>query len=164
VRTTFGLFEQFADAEQAVEALLDEDFGKDEMNVIVQEEIAKNELDLSLEEANIAVTNEVGEKTAQGLEALLGGQQPLTLPEVEEVYAAGEMATILAKTAAAPGTTGEEFPTVLQEFGIPTNIARSYTEGIAEGSLLFWIRTDDGRAAKATDLLRKNNGVHVDDY
>ncbi len=104
----------------------------------------------------------MGEKTAHGLDALLAGQQALNLPDVEEVYAAGEMATILAKTAAAPGTSGEEFRAVLQEFGIPDELSGRYTEGITGGGLLFWIRSDDERAAKAADLLRENHGAHVD--
>jgi hypothetical protein len=164
VKTIFGLFVNFEDAEQAVDSLLEDDFVEEEMNVIVQEMVAKEELDVSLEKANVAVTEEVGEKTAHGLDAILAGQQTLRLPEVEDVYAAGEMATIMAKTAAAPGASAEEFRAVLHEFGVPDELSGRYTEGISGGGLLLWIRSNDDRAAKAADLLRENHGAHVDAF
>jgi hypothetical protein len=164
MKTIFGVFESYPDAEEMIAALLDQDFSQQEMNVIIQEEIAKDNIDIDLQKANVVVTDEVGEKRMRGLDALLAREQPVEIPELQSIYAAGEIATIIAKTAAAPGTTQGEFRSVLNEFGIPEEAAETYVEGIKTGGLLFWIRTDDERAPDAANILRENNGQKVSSY
>ena len=43
-------------------------------------------------------------------------------------------------------------------------VADAYHAGINEGGLLFWLRTDDDRAASAANHLRAEAGRHVADY
>jgi hypothetical protein len=39
--------------------------------------------------------------------------------------------------------------------------AEAYRAGIEGGGLLFWIRTDDGRAAEAASVLRQHEARHL---
>lgn len=155
MKTIFGLFEIYQDAQAIVNELLDQGFPAEEMNVLIQEKVAKEDMQVNLEDANVAVTDEVGEQRLHGLDRLLASQQPVMLPELEEVYAAGELATILAKTAAAPGAADGGLKAALMDFSVPEEVAQAYEAGVKEGGLLFWIRTSDDRAAKATNVLRK---------
>jgi hypothetical protein len=164
MKTVFGLFDSYEKAEEAVTALVKKEFSEAEMNAIVQEETAKSAMEVNLEKVGVAMTEKVGAKNVGGLDALVGGQQPVTVPSVGEVYAAGEMATIVAKTAAAPGTDPGEFQAVLVEFGVPEEVAKAYVGGIQEDGLLFWIRVDDEREAEAIALLNEHKGTHVGSY
>jgi hypothetical protein len=155
MKTIFGLFESYQEAQTITRELLDQNFPIEEMNVIIQEKVAKEDMQVSLEKANVAVTDEIGEQTLQGLDRLLGGQQPVTLPVLEDVYAAGKLATILAKTAAAPGAADGGLKAALIDFNVPEETAQAYSEGIEQGGLLFWLRTSDDRASEATNILNK---------
>ena len=56
---------------KALNAALESQFDTEDMNVIVQASVAKNYADVSLKRDNVAVTDQLGEKTAQGLDALV---------------------------------------------------------------------------------------------
>ncbi len=162
MKVIFGLYDQYEDARSAVKALLEDEFDPQEMNVIVLQEIAKNHLEVDLDVVSVAVTDEVGERTVSGLDRLLGGEQPVKLPGMEDVYAAGSLATIVARTAAAPGEGG--LKAALADFTIPEPVAEAFQVGVGDGGLLFWIRVPDERAARAVELLRLHHGQHVADY
>jgi len=161
VRSVFALFERYEDCEEALGELLEQGFEEQEMNVIVDQEVAKTNLDVSLQQVDVKATDELGERRT-GLDILLGTEQPVDVPRLGAVYAAGDLATILVKTAAAPDTGGLE--EALMDFSVSRPIADAYAEGILADGLLFWIRTDDERASEAGEILREHNGVHVASY
>lgn len=158
MKSIFALFETYEDCEAAVDELLGQGFDDEEMNVVVDEEVAKTHLDVDLEAVDLKATDEYGEE-AEGLDIILGTEQPLAIYPLGDVYAAGQLATILAKTAAAPDTGG--FKGALVEFDVPEPVAGAYTEAVVEGAFLFWIRTGDERASEAAQILRVHNGAHV---
>jgi len=69
------------------------------------------------------------------------------------------LATILVKSAAAPDTGDMEV--ALIDFNVSPPMAAAYTEGLVDGSLLFWIRTSDERSSQAAEILREHDGAHV---
>jgi len=161
MRTVFSLFDAYEDCETAVDELLDEGFKEDEMNVIVDEEVAKTNLDVKLDRVDVKATEELGEE-ARGLDVLLGVEQPVAMPRVGDVYAAGKLATILAKTAAAPDTGG--LREALIDFDVSEPAAGAYEEAVSNGALLFWVRSSDERASEAASILRDHNGINVTSY
>lgn len=164
MKTIFAMFENYEDAKAAVDELLGREFDEREMNAIVLEEIAKDYMEVNLERVHVKVTEKVGEKTAVGLDHLLGTQQPVEIPGVGEVYATGELATVLSKTAAAPGAVAGSLKAALIDFGVREEVAKAYTVGIKDGGLLFWIRTSDERAPETINVLRDHEGAYVADH
>mgnify|MGYP006288951789 CR=1 FL=1 len=132
-----------------------------EINVIVDAEVAKSHMDVNLERAAIEATDVVGDE-AMGLDIILGAERPMEVHPLGNIYAAGEIATILANAAAAPDTTGIE--QMLEEFGVPSSKVGVYVETVATGGLIFWIRVDDDRASEARAILRKHNGFDIVSY
>jgi hypothetical protein len=164
VKTIFALFENYKDARATVDELMKKKFDEEEMNAIVLEEIAKDSMEVNLETVSVEATEKVGEKTIQGLDYLIGVQQPVEIPGVGEVYAAGELAMVLSKTAAAPGAVTGGLKAALIDFGLPEKAAKAYTVGVTDGGLLFWIRTSDERAPEAISVLRDHESAHIASY
>lgn len=161
MKSVFALFPNYEDCQAAFEALLNEGFDRQELNVIVDEAVAKTHIDVDLSEVDVKASAEVGGR-AEGLDTWLGKEQPVVVPPLDEVYAAGEMATILAKTAAAPDGGG--LRNTLANFNVSDPAAKAFAEALVEGALLFWVRTEDPRASGAAKILRKHNGLHVRNY
>jgi hypothetical protein len=164
MKTVFGLFSDYTQAQAAIDLLQAEGFNQDEMNVIVQTEIARDSMDVDLERAKVQVTSKVGQKTIHGLDAMLAGEQSVTVPDVGEVFAAGELATLLVRTAAAPGEADHGLKRTLIDFNIPPDVAREYRVRVEGGGVLFFIRTRDERASQAVALLKENHGMMVSGY
>ena len=141
--------------------MLAQDFDADEMNVIVLEEVAKGNIDTDWKKLNVAVTDEVGEQTVQGLTRLLGGEQAIKLANMEDIYAAGELATVLARTASAQSAEGVGLKASLVDFNVPEGVAQVYRDGVEAGGVLFWLRTDDRRGAEATQILSLHHAKQV---
>ena len=169
MKSIFALFEDFDNAQQAVQALLENGFEEEEMNVIVRAQIGKDWLRDNLEHADlhrvdVRKSAEVGHKSARGLVDLLGGEQGVPLPGIGDVLAGGELATQLAQNASATWAPEHGFKELLNELNIPEETADAYHNGINEGGVLFWLRTDDDRAAAAANHLRAEAGKHVADF
>ncbi|MGD8466476.1 MAG: hypothetical protein PVI09_21690 [Anaerolineae bacterium] len=155
MKTIFWLFEDYEQARTAVSVLLDKGLTEGNMNAIIGEEIAKRAMEINWEKAPVQVTDEVGRQTLQGLDRLLAGEQPVQLPGVGEVYAAGELATIVAKTASSTRGTDGGLRSALADFQVSSDKADAFRTGVMEGGLLFWVRVDDAKAPQALDVLQE---------
>jgi len=133
------------------------------MNVIALEDIAKDAMQIDLEKVKVKKTGQVGEKTVSGLDELLGGQQAVDVPDVGEVFASGSLATMLVRSASAPGAVEGGLAAALQDFNLPEDAAESYRSGIKEGSLLFFIRSQDENASDIVQIMRQSKGKIVAD-
>ena len=110
-------------------------------------------MDVYWEKVSVRVTDSVGEQTLRGLDRLLGGEQPITVLEAGSVFAAGEMATVLVKTATSPQIGSIGLRGALISLNVSEQSAQVYMEGLKRGHWLFWIRTEDGRATEVRSLL-----------
>ncbi len=84
--------------------------------------------------------------------------------ELLEKHFAGEMATVLVRSAATEQSTPTSLKEALVDFDIPKEIADFYTEGILEGGVLLWLRTKDERAGEAANVLSETKGEEVGSY
>lgn len=164
MKPVFGLFESYADAQAATGELLERGFGEGEMNAIIQKEAAKSSLEVNLERVNVEVTEAIGEKTIHGLDRLIGSQQPVRISDVGEVYAGGEVATILTGTASIQGAAASGLKAALIDLGMPDQVAEACRAGIESGGVLLWIRTSDDRVAEAANVLSSHKGSYVSSY
>jgi hypothetical protein len=160
MKVIFALFDNYDDAAEAVDTLLQKGFNENEMNAVVLAEVAKGAMNLNLKTVAVEISNEVGERRVYGLERLLGGKRPANLPDLGEVYAAGNEATILAATATIPDAA-DGFKAALAEFAMPEALVDAYQEGIKNGGLLFWLRASDEGASEAAQALREQKASQV---
>lgn len=160
MKTIFGLFDSYVEAENAVDALLAGDVERDDVNVLVQAETAKERMDVNLERASVDVTDEVDGERLKGLDNLLARQQPVPVGRFGGLYAAGELATMIVRTGAQMG----ELATALQDFNVDRPAAQAFSDGVEHGQFLVWARVADDQAAEVTDAFRRYNGEHVGDY
>lgn len=151
MQTVFSFFENYTDASGAINTLVDHGFDRNEMNAVVERQTARN----ASEELDGGIT---------GLDALLSGQQPVRVPDLGEVYAAGSLATLLARGSSLPQVDDSGLKTALQEFAVPEPVAEKFTAGVRHGGVLFFLRTADEQAAQAAEVLRSYGGMHVDSH
>ncbi|HEX6383789.1 MAG TPA: hypothetical protein VF177_03885 [Anaerolineae bacterium] len=161
MQTVFAMFDNYEDARAAVNTLLARYFDEEEINAMAQVQIAKERIEANLETIDVEVTDEVGRKTVRGLDAMLGRQQPVQITDVGNVYAAGSLATLLARTASAPDAADGGLKGALMDFNVGEETAGTYRQGIRDGGFLVWVRTDDDRASKAASILRNQKGQRV---
>jgi hypothetical protein len=160
MKTVFGLFETYAEAETAVEEVLDLGIEEGDLAVIVQEGVAEGGLDeVNQEAADVTVTDEVGERTVGGLNALLVGEQGVEIPGAGRVYAAGVVADTLIRAASAPEHAEEGLTGALVEFGVPEGEARFQADGVRRGGLLLAVRAPDTKAAEVAQTFRTHDVV-----
>ncbi|WP_119069455.1 hypothetical protein [Aggregatilinea lenta] len=149
MKTIFALFDTYEDAKAAVEGLLERDFTPDQINVVLQAPVAKT-------------GQESGDGSAT-LDRLTREEQPVLLSGSGPVIAAGDLATMLVKSAAAPGTGG--LTDALQDLAIPETVAEAFASGVEEGKVLFCVKTDDDRRAEnAHTVLATYSARYPGDY
>ncbi len=160
MKTIFCLFRDYQNARQAVEHLVAERYNSGRLNSLILAQVARNLIDINpaqlYRKSSIPVTGD-GPRT---LDMLLSRNRPVALTGVGKVCASGELAGMLAKTAAAlPNTASENgLAGALVDFGLPAETARKYVEGIRGGGLLLFLRTEDEQAPEVAGLLRSMEG------
>ncbi|MDX1687352.1 MAG: hypothetical protein R3248_05150 [Candidatus Promineifilaceae bacterium] len=164
MKTVFGLFENYGDAAESVDALLEEGFASESLNVIVRENVAKENADLGAREAGVQETEDDDGQMSRGLAQILGGEQPVHVSGVRDILAGGELATILAKDAASSFAPGMALEKALRDFGVPQEVAEAYQNGVENGGLILWVRAPDGRAPVVAKVMETENGKLVGDY
>jgi hypothetical protein len=152
MKAVYALFKTYDQAEAAVQELLNQGFDQEDMNVIVQDSVARARM--GGKPAGIE-----GRRAPSGLGEMLSGEQGVNASDTGSIYASGERARMLAHAAASP-----DGPGILRQltgFGIDEGTAKAYLDGIKGGGLLFWIITDDDHAHDAGEIVEEHKGGHV---
>ena len=95
----------------------------------------------------------------RGLDAILGTQLPVETPDAGEVFAGGELATLVVKNA-LPGALGG-LRSALVDLGMTAQEAETHRRAIEAGGLLVMFRTEDERANEMRNLLYACHANHV---
>jgi hypothetical protein len=162
VQTIFGVFKDFAQADNAVHELQDKHFPKEALNVLVHEQAAKSNLDeVNLARVHVDATDTIGEKELSGLALLVLNERPVTVRGLGPVYAAGQMATILASSATTTDQGGEDAQSILTSYGVTDKTAETYCTTVAGGGVLLWVRSNDQQTSTASEILRRHNAQQV---
>ena len=161
MKTYFGLIKDYAEADAAVRALLEGGFDLDKINVVLLEIIAKNSMNVGLDQIKADKSEQFGQPGAHGLDGLLGGERAVTVPDVGRIYAAGELANLLTNTASIPGAANGGLKGALIDFNLSAEAAEYFLEGVKAGGLLFFIRTADERASDAAGILRAHKAERL---
>jgi hypothetical protein len=159
MRTTFALISKYEDAKHLVDQLIDKNIDKDSINIIAQKSAVENSWDVNQRTVDVDVTKAVGKKKVEGLDEMLGRQRPVRTTSAGELYAAGEMAHVIAKTVAAPGEIGS-LKDALVDFGLEDQAAEQLSDGVQSGGLLIFIRAEDEDSAMVRSVLNDSGKVN----
>jgi uncharacterized protein (TIGR02271 family) len=129
-KTVLGFFEQMAEAQRLLQALVDHGFDRTDISLIAREERA-------------AASEPAGAWTPHKLS--VSGLGP--------VLATGPLAAALA--AAPGGPTATTLLDVLKDCGVPADEAQWYVGGVHRGGVLVAVETGDADADRAADLMRR---------
>lgn len=161
MRTIFGLFPNYQSGNSAVKDLLQHGFDPKDINVIIQEMVAKNSMNVNQRKIGPQKSIPVTGSEIKGLERILGGRQPVRIEGVGPVYAAGELATTITRSASTPGGKQNTLKEALVDFDLPKDAAETFVEGIGDGDLLLFIRTSDEKAPEAAQVLRSQKSIRI---
>lgn len=162
MQTIFSGFKQFTDADAAVQALQEQGFDQKALNVLVDAQTAKSNLDtVNQARVHVDVTDAIGVQELSGLALLVMNERPVNVRGLGPVFAAGTMADILVSSTTANGQSGEDVQSMLQSYGVPAKTAESYHSLVAGGGVLLWVRSEDTQVSTVSDILRRHHAQQV---
>jgi hypothetical protein len=166
--TIVGLYDDFQDARQAVEELVENGFSHENISLIANDvnETLRNEAQRSVRGADLEPNSDVGSIAGMGammggLAGFLLGLAALAIPGIGPVLAAGPVAAALGGAGIGAVTGG--LLGALADSGISNDDATIYAEGIRRGGTLLTIYTSQAEAGRAAEILNRHNPVNIEE-
>ena len=151
--TIFGLFKGYEEAREAVDLLMENGAEMDELNVLVQADAARAGMEIDRSRAGVDVTDKVGDVELHGLDRLVAGQQAMPVRGIGDLYATGELATMIASAAQGLHQEDRGLEGALEEFGLSADKAASHRKAIRDAGWVVVVRTEDAKARELLALL-----------
>jgi len=167
-RTVVGLFDDYDEAQKAVDALQGAGFAYGDISVISNNADSRfgshdNRTATAGSRAGSAVGGAVGGAAEGavigGLTGLAASLALLMIPGIGPIAAVGPLAATLS--GAGIGAVGGGVLGGLTGLGIPEDAAGYYAEGIRRGGTLVAVKTDDARAVETARILRRYGAVQM---
>jgi hypothetical protein len=176
-KTVVGLYPDLSSAYQAVRALTDSGFNRQDIGILANN--TRNEYNSYFNDSGkyAGATPQGGTQAGKGVSegagigAVVGGLSGLgiglgllALPGVGPVLAAGYWAAALAGTGigAGVGATVGGIIGALVGAGVPRDQANVYAEGVRRGGTLVTVNTTDAMAGQASAILKQFNPIDVE--
>jgi len=167
-KTVVGLYDDYSDAQAAVNDLMGAGFTRDEISIVANNSgerfSAGSDAHASHGGGGGVVKNTVGGAAEGavigGLTGLAASLAMLLIPGVGPVLAVGPLAATLS--GAGLGAMGGGVIGALTGLGIPKEEAHHYAEGVRRGGTLVTVRTDDNRADEAATILNRHHAIDID--
>ncbi|MDX1994098.1 MAG: YsnF/AvaK domain-containing protein [bacterium] len=164
-----ALYDDFASAQAAVQALMDAGFQRDNISIIAND--ASNEYASQLQTAGTSSGRTGSEDAVKGgqgagfglVVGALVGAGAMLIPGIGPVLAAGPLASALigGGVGAAAGALTGGATAALVKTGLDEETAGYYAEGIRRGGTLVVAHTSDEEADRAVDILNDYDPVDV---
>lgn len=165
MRTIVGLFEDYRDADNAIEMLNARGFDRGAISVVAREPYVREHIQGVHEHVGVtAGEGAAGGAAVGGLAGLLAGIGALVVPGVGPVITAGTLAAALGVTAVGAGigaVTGGLLGALIN-LGVPEEEAHFYAEGVKRGGVLVTVQTRNERAEEVEKILRGANAIDVE--
>jgi Heat induced stress protein YflT len=172
--SVIGLFDSFDASHDAVEALINGGFKREDISVVAQDadntDALSNEVGVNTNEA--AATGAVSGTVVGGALGLLVGAGLLLIPGIGPVLAAGPIAAAIGTATATVGAaalgagvgaaTGGLAGYLIDE-GVPAETAEYYAEGVRRGGRLVSVRAADNDIARAHNIMQQYGAVDIED-
>lgn len=167
MKTVVGLYDTFTEAQTVAQALMDGGFTSEEISVVANDasgeysnmsgtSAAAGDMDSN----DGAAAGAVGGTVVGGTLGVLAGLGALAIPGIGPVVAAGPLLAGLAGAGVGAATGG--LVGALADAGVPDEDAQYYNDGVAKGGALVSVRTDDGRAQQAADIMNNYDATDVE--
>lgn len=161
--TIAGLFDNFSEAQSAVQDLVNSGIPREDIGITAN--------DARGEYANVGKEEKAhpggGAAAGAGIGAVLGGIGgilvgigALAIPGIGPILAAGPIAAALVGAgvgAAMGGLIG-----ALTQMGVPEEEAHLYAEGVRRGGTLVTVATDDASVDTVTAILNRHGAIDID--
>ncbi|WP_458097580.1 general stress protein [Roseomonas sp. WA12] len=159
-RTIARLYDTYADASSAVNALEAAGFARDDVSIVANDGATGTTTGTVADDD----TTETGAGTGATLGTVLGGGAgilagigALAIPGLGPIVAAGWL--VAALTGAGAGAAAGGLLGSLVGAGVEERDAHVYSEGLSRGGSLVTVRTDDMRASEVESILARYNPV-----
>jgi uncharacterized protein (TIGR02271 family) len=160
-KTIVGLFDTFAEAQDAVQDLVNKGFSRDTISIAANNATGEyTQSTPSGEEWSGTATGAAAGATIGGIGGLLVGVGALTIPGIGPVVAAGPLITAL--TGAGIGAVAGGLIGALTDIGVPEEEAGYYAEGVRRGGTLVILTAEENMVDRAIDILEAHNAVNVE--
>lgn len=170
-KTTFGVFVDKADAEEAIAELEANGLNPKDMSIVMQDQTAAQEVGSSTG-TNVVGGAATGATTGGvigGLAGLLVGIGAITIPGIGALFIAGPLATALGLTGAAAtavsgaatGALAGGLIGALMGLGIPEEDAQVYEDRIREGGILVAIPTSINNYDLVYEILEEHGADQI---
>ncbi|HEU4324418.1 MAG TPA: hypothetical protein VFS21_14790 [Roseiflexaceae bacterium] len=162
-KSVVGLFDTVAQADQAVQALLDSGIPREDISAVANDPGGSYDNAAAAGEPNVsegAGVGAIGGTLVGGTFGLLAGLGVMVIPGIGPILAAGPLLAALGATAlgAGVGAAAGGLIGALSGAGVPQTDAQLYAEGVRRGGTLLVVTIDDTRTSEVTALLQ-NHGV-----
>lgn len=158
--TVIGVFSDFTAALNTSPELASAGFTREDISIVAQDnkgEYAKFVNAQTLPEPDVGVGTGAA---IGGIGGFLLGLAAFAIPGIGPVIAAGPL--VLAFAGATLGAAGGSLVGALNGLGVPEFEAKSYDQGVREGSTLVIVRAPAHLVTRATDIMRDHQAVRVD--
>jgi uncharacterized membrane protein len=167
MKTIAGLFDNYQDAEHAVNRLEKAGIAREHIGVLARDAVL-NERVLGHEEESAAKgagIGAVGGTAVGGLAGLLSGLSAITIPGLGPVLTAGAVITALGSTAAGAGIGAATGGIIgaLTGAGIPEEDAHVYAESVRQGGILLTVKVNDDMATPVRDIMDQSHAVDINE-
>jgi hypothetical protein len=162
-RTVVGLYDQFADAQNAVSELVSAGFAREDISIVAADTEGKFKTYVGAadEDATEGAATGAGLGAAVGgLGGLLVGLGALAIPGIGPVLAAGPIASALIGAGVGAVTGG--LIGALVDAGVPEEEANLYAEGVRRGGTLVKVTTPEDRANEATRIMDRFDPIDIE--
>jgi hypothetical protein len=158
--TIVGIFSDFTAALNTSPELASAGFAREDISIVAQDskgEYAKfvNAETMPEPETGVGTGAAIG-----GIGGFLLGLAVFAIPGIGPVIAAGPLVTAFA--GATIGALGGSLVGALNGLGVPEFEAKTYDQGVREGSTLVIVRAPTHLVTQATDIMRQHHAVRVD--
>ncbi|MEO6216623.1 MAG: general stress protein [Sphingomonas sp.] len=163
-QTVTGLFDNYDDAERAVNALESAGVSHDNISIVANNARGNHVVpDAASPVAHDAGTGARVGAAVGGAGGLLAGLGLLVIPGLGPVVAAGWLGATLigALGGAAIGGAAGGLVGALTDAGVPVDDAHVYAEGVRRGGSLVTAKVDDSQISTARSILADHRNVDV---
>lgn len=166
-KTIYGILENAAKANSAIDELLDNGFTNDDLSAISRDTVEiDHRVDETTKAENVGASATTGALTGGALGALAGlliGVSAITLPPLGGIFIAGPLASALGiSTAAASTLAGGGLGALgggLVGLGIPEEAAVVYQEKLTNDGVLLAVFCESEDEEKNVQEILENNGA-----
>ncbi|HEX6387683.1 MAG TPA: hypothetical protein VF177_23690 [Anaerolineae bacterium] len=155
MNAVIGLFQDFNDAELAIEQLKRAGFTRDDIGILARGYLVQEHLDDDAGEEVLqgARTGALAGTGIGGILGLLASGVSVSIPLVGPLLAAGTLAATLG--GAVAGAVYGSLIGALLSLGMREEEAEFYAEGVGKGGVMVFVEAEGERAAEAWQIMRR---------